>query len=382
MRRMSRLYEMINEKELYHGQEELLEAAGDGLDEDMTKRILQRTLKAVQEEKERINHVAPGKKKSRRIGKRKLGILVIAAVLLGALTVSAAEYFGIRAELVDFLGISGDVEKEKLESMVTDIEKNGEDSTENKNSAAAEKDGVRIAASQMFSDGETVYVYFDVELPEGIYPEDASEWNFGGSTEENSRYVRFHRMECLQNGEETGINGMVIQKNEKEHYYAIGLMSLKDTGTSKEPQKVKLELKDFGYIDSSAEKTEWVTLVPGIWTLEWTLDCQNVSLTYSLEKTFKTASGNFTLESVRLSPLSIKLVAASETLDAIVEDGQAMIAIEGFLMKDGSFEQLLTWSYTGPEDGKLVLGGNFDHMVEPEEIVGVRILGEDVWFGE
>lgn len=378
MKRITGLYQELRDAELYCGQEELLESPENSLEEAAAERILQRAIKKVTEENNRENPSGQEKKRIRRTGRRKILVLAAAAVFLLGLTASAAGYLGIRAELARLLGISVNTEAESLESMVADPAGNAE---EKGDIISAEKDGVKITASQIFSDGETVYLYFDVELPDGIYPENAAEGDFRDGVSEESNPVRFHRTRCLDHGQDIGIAGMMVQKDREreEGYYAIGLLTLEEI-KEQSSKKVTLELEDFGYIESGAKTTEWVTLVPGTWTLELTLDCEDVSQTYTVQKEFSTPPGTFCIESVRISPLSIKLTGNSDHLDAIMEDAQTSIEIEGFLMSDGILKQLLTWSYTGPEDGKLVLGGSFDQMVDPEQIVGVRILGEDLLF--
>ena len=66
---------------------------------------------------------------------------------------------------------------------------------------------------------------------------------------------------------------------------------------------------DFGRLLGTDEKTEWTTLIPGTWILEWNTDVKDVSKTYAVQKKFIVQQGSFTIESVKISPFSIKLTA-------------------------------------------------------------------------
>lgn len=77
------------------------------------ERILQRTLEKIEEERNEANGRNRHVRRPNR--KRKIGLLALAAVLLMGITVSAAEYFHLNQNLLNFLGVTSSEEAEGLE---------------------------------------------------------------------------------------------------------------------------------------------------------------------------------------------------------------------------------------------------------------------------
>jgi hypothetical protein len=370
MRRISQLYQDVNVRELYGEQKELVDTENVELTEDEAERILQRTLETIRTEEQKRDKKY--NRKTRLFSRKKLGVLLIAAVLLMAFTVNAAERLGLKDELAEFLGVPIQDQNINVQNMISEIV------GEEEQNPSVELDGVKITASQAFSDGDTTYIYFDIELPENIYPEDA----YLESNEVYQKRVLFHRAKSWIDDREQGglISDIYQYKDNKNHYYMIVRTSLEDVNTDGDLQKIKAEWQDIGILQWN-DGAQWTTLIPGTWTLEWNLDCPDMSQTYEVQKEFAVNRETFTIVSVRLSPLSIKVTAECDNPDEIM-DSSTGNGIWGFLMKDGSYQELATVSSVGPVDGKLVFEAWFDELIDPDDIIGVRISGEDVLFRE
>ena len=82
------------------------------------------------------------------------------------------------------------------------------------------------------------------------------------------------------------------------------------------------------------------------------------------------------IQSVRVSPLSLRLTGTSDTLDSILNDDQILFSIDGILLSDGSCQD----QYVGEEQEMLTAGGEFKEIVPLETMIGVRIKGSDFYF--
>lgn len=290
--------------------------------------------------------------------------MVLAAVLLLGTTVSASEYFHFNEHFLSFFGISDESDQEKLKSLAVDPEKN--ENTSQKN--LAEHQGVTICASQAVSDGEVVYIYFDITLPEGAFPE---------SDDEKTRIVRFRENSySIGQTQDAAVGGMVIEKNEDtpNQYYAIGEMEMEDVGEGS--RELSMTFGNLGYIEADDISTEWVDMIQGEWILSWNLEYRDGAQNYSVSKTFTVGSSIVEIQNVRLSPFSIKLTGVTADPESLPYD---QIFIDGMILEDGSCQDLFKVECIDPEDEKVVMGGTFRNMVDTDMVKGIRINGEDIF---
>ena len=122
--------------------------------EDERERILARASDEIQKEN-------AGQKRSRKhlTRRKKTGVLILAATLFTALTVSAAEYFQLKKELA----FSLDIPPAPLSSMLMDFSEEEVSVTEH---------GVTVRSEQAICDGRAGYICFEIELLDGIYQEE------------------------------------------------------------------------------------------------------------------------------------------------------------------------------------------------------------------
>lgn len=360
--RISDTYNRLEERELYMGQEEILNGSGERLEASEKERVLRRTMERIGKETLDGVRMETGRKNR---GKKKIGLLILAAVLLMGATVSAAEHLKWNKNFLEFFGISSDRDQEELKSLAIDLEQ----SEHTAGKTEDENQGVTIRASQAVSDGETVYIYFDIALPDGIYKE---------SDDEKTRIVRFRKntYRMGENGNEA-IGGMVIRKSEdgSEQYYAIGELAVDTIGSGR--RELTMHFENLGYIEADDTSTNWVNLIRGEWTLDWNLEYQDGARNYPVSKTFAVENGAVEVQNIRLSPFGVKLTVVTADPENVSFDP---VFIDGIIMEDGSCQELLEVERVEPEDGKLTIGGTFRKMVDMDRIKGVRLCGEELLF--
>lgn len=353
------LYEQLDNQEL---DVEILNLQEGRMDSQEKERIINKTMHKIEEAREGVKDTHT--KKFPRLYRRKTGLLIIAAVLIMAFTVSAAEYFHLNGNLLNFLGVHSEVDEKKLESMGTDF--NG-----NKNSAQKMEDrnnGVSIRAEQVVSDGETIYIYFDITLPDGTFTE---------SDTDTTRIMKFYDNEYSVGGQKNAAIGeMVIQENETGHYYAIAEIEVGAVKAGE--QKLAMTFRNLGYIEATDTSTNWINLISGEWKLEWQLEYKDVSQNYSVSEIIPADGGTIEIENVRLSPFSIRL---SGLIHRGKSTADGIIAMDGIILTDDSCVDLFKIQYTDPGDDKLVMKGTFKNMVDTKNIAGVRVNGTDIIFG-
>lgn len=378
MRRITELYGALREEEFYRDGTDPIMKEEHTFDEEEKRRILERTWQIIQQE------TTCGKRKGILPGRRRLRVLVIAAALFAALTVSAAGYLQIRKELADSLDLPAEQVPGPIASMMTDFPE-GE--------VSVSEHGVIVRAEQAISDGRTACICFAVELPEGVYQEDPDGdeggnvvyfrggpvgWSAGGSG--TDVFTGWREVGIWIGGRETGCGPMLIERSAEEpgRYYVIEMFKTEEPLDGS--QEVRLTLGDLGYLYADLEKTEWTTLIPGTWSLDWTMDFEDRSRTFEVRKVFADQEGEMIVRTVQVSPMGIRL-AGTPKVQRGDADELRLLQLDGILTAEGCREDIYAVWSIGPEEDQLVLEIDFQKLMDPEEILGLRINGED-WFFE
>lgn len=391
MRRITELYCHIKEEELYRKNAErdgVQPAVEQGsLREDEKERILAKAMERIQSE------TAEREEGKRHLpGRKRLGILIFAAVLSAALTVSAAGYFQLRKELADSLDLSPDTPPEQLSPMLTDFSEKGVSVTEH---------GVTVRAEQAICDGRAACICFEIELPEGVFQENPDggtsgrerginmywngpvSWSRNGADGHADIFNMWRKVKIWIGTEEAGCGPMIVEKDadDPQRYYVVEMVGLeRQTGSLEGPQKLKLELTDLGYVYADDEKTEWTTQIEGTWLLEWTMEFEDMSRTYEVHKEFQKDGRSVLVQTVQVSPLGILLTGTTEA-EGIGGDflgpGEVLTG-DGFAgMKCG----VSVWG-VGEEGGVVTADGSFEKLMDVDDIIGVQVNGEDWLFHE
>ena len=299
-----------------------------------------------------------------------MGIFLAAATFLLSITVGAAEYFHLNPEFLQYFQAVSENERQTLKDMAA--LPSGPDNA----SPAASGHGVSICADQTISDGQYLYFCLKLSLPEEAGLKSQGAVADGG-------YLGFDEISYSiseENGPEikNGRCGLSIQPDpdEKDQYFAIGEIPIAEKDFN--GQELSLTFTDLGYLEPS--NTEWISLISGQWTLEWVLQYKDSSVKYTIGKELRLETGTVFIQSVSVSPLSLSLTGISDTLESVTNDDQILFSIDGILLSDGSCRDPFRYQYAGPENGKLVAGGEFKTIFSVEDIIGIRIHETDFYF--
>ncbi len=382
MRKITDLYRYLKQEELYKRDGKLLCPEMELFQEEEKERILRGAMERIQGET-----VEPTGERKRLFTKKTISILILAAALFTTLTASAAGYFQLKKELADSLDITSDTSTEQLSSMVTDFSEKEVSVTEH---------GVTIRAEQAISDGRSACIFFGIELPEGIFRENPDgdiytqgirtyrngpiSWSSGYTDDYVDIFNKWQNVELWIGGEEVGCGPMIIERSteDSDQYYVVEMIGLGQEMESLEgAQEMKLVLTNLGYIYADHDKTEWTTQIEGTWTLEWLMEFKDASRTYEVQKKFQNDGRNVFMRTVQVSPLGIRLTGTTDD-DGV---GGDFLSPAYIITREGSVDIVSVWA-VGEEDGTVTAEGEFEKLMEVDDITGVRINGEDWIFRE
>lgn len=382
MRKITDSYRYLNEEELYAKDGKLLCPEMDFFQEEEKERILGGAMERIQQET-----VEPTDEGQRLFTKKTISILILAAALFTTLTASAAGYFQLKKELADSLDITSDISAEQLSSMVTDFSEKEVSVTEY---------GVTIRAEQAISNGRSACICFEIELPEGIFREnsDGGLYTQGICTYRNGPvswssdctdgYVdifnKWQNVKLWIGGEAVGCGPMIIERSteDSDQYYVVEMIGLEqEMGSLEGAQEMKLVLTNLGYVYADHDKTEWTTQIEGTWTLEWTMGFKDTSRIYEVQKQVQNGERNVFVQTVQISPLGIQLTGTTDD-DGV---GGDFLNPDYIITREGSVDIVSVWA-VGEEDGTATAEGEFEKLMEVDDITGVRINGEDWIFRE
>lgn len=357
MKRITDLFEEIYDSELEGLDIQKLLCEEEELSREETERIFEKVC-------QKTEHFRA--QKTRKFSKKMAAGLLAAALLLVTITAAAGEYFHITPYFLKYFGASSEQEQEILTNMEAPFSK------EKEKFSSVVKQDVSIKVSQLISDGERLYFYLELEIPEEIGKQSQEAVSHGG-------YLGFQNISYQISGEETnGTVGLILHKSpDKDNkYYTVGKINITDKDYN--GKILSLNFENLGYLEP--EHTVWNTLVYDSWPLQWTLNYKDAFAEYQIKEELATETGNVMIQSVRVSPLSLRLTGTSDTLDSILNDDQILFSIDGILLSDGSCQDLFEYQYVGEEQEMLTAGGEFKEIVPLETMIGVRIKGSDFYF--
>ena len=369
---MRRLSEMFDDTRVLSQLEEGLQAEEylKHLDSSAEQRILALALNKIAIENPKLTKDEKHKK-SRRIGKRKLLLAVLAAVFIGTITVSAQEgglegfsemieSIWVKAGLKEHINLSSDQEASKL--LVEYIEEDEENEH-----TVDEHSGVKVSVEQVISDGEDAYLYLEVEIAESIIPK---QWPSKDHLYFRENYIQ------LGDGEQKRQNFQLHQETDGT-IYGIVPCSLEDI----EPGNVSvsLSLNHLDFAEGSGESRESRRLVEGNWNLKCNLLCEKKTKNFDIHAVVDTSDGCVTLTEAVVSPLSVRVSGTIESKDPTYS--QLSCFIYQIILKDGTLMDC-DGSYAQMQEGseKITLKFNFDRMFDINEVVGVVVNQDSIIF--
>ena len=354
------------------------------LDSSAEKRILELAMQKISEEPPKS--VDDDKKGIRMFGRGKLLLVALVAVFIGTITVNAQEggmeailapvielieTISVRAGLKERVNITSDEEVEEL--VVENIRENAENEAGTENNRdehiSDEHSGVQVLVDQVISDGEDAYVYLVVEIEDSIIPE---QW-----PSEDRLYFRQNYIQ-VDNGEPQRHNFQLFQETDGTIYGIIHIpMEYIESGNV----AVSLSLNNLDFAIGGGEDREIIRLVEGEWNLSWNLQCEKVAKNYDIHAIFELREGTVTLNEAVVSPLSVSVKGITERNETNNLNAPNFCFIDGMILKDGTIVDCDgSFSQEQEESEKIMLKYYFDKMMEIDEIVGVVVNDDYIYF--
>ena len=183
-------------------------------------------------------------------------------------------------------------------------------------------------------------------------------------------------------GEETGCGPMIIEKSaeDPDRYYVIMRIGLEQQRKPEGPQELKLMLTNLGYVYANSEKTEWFTRIEG-----------NVDsgMDDGAERHVQDIRDWKGISKRRKKCICGECTGFS-AWDLSGRDDRVRRRRRGFHPtgrhpdQKGSAETedaVSVWA-VGEEGGTVTADGAFERLMEVDNIIGIRINGEDLIFAE
>ena len=118
-------------------------------------------------------------------------------------------------------------------------------------------------------------------------------------------------------------------------------------------------------------------MVEGQWNLQWNINCEKMTETYELAATIDAHDGTVTTQEVVLSPLSMRIVGTIECEDPTYS--QVSCNVYYIILKYGTLEEYDS-SYSQIEEGKYTMKCHFKRMIPMEDVIGVVVNDENLYF--
>lgn len=232
----------------------------------------------------------------------------------------------------------------------------------------AEAGGMTVSLQQVLTDGYQLYLYLDVEAPEGISLDDT---------------CLFDGTNLLVNGKsfEVSTGNMAMSASFVGDEYALSpnhrgyeVVYVADEGIDLDGQHLALRLQDF-QIDQG--KLDMETAIEGVWTLEWDMDASYHGKTVSIDLSGGHLGEHATLKSIDITPLSYALYYDYDGTDMELFDDTLWVA---FVMKDGTIlndrdnaDSIITGN--GGSANMSCSREGFTKILDIDELAGVMIDG-------
>ncbi|OPZ94131.1 MAG: hypothetical protein BWY74_00802 [Firmicutes bacterium ADurb.Bin419] len=167
--------------------------------------------------------------------------------------------------------------------------------------------GLTVTALQTLGDKNGIYMLFDVKAPEGIL---LDECRFGPKV--NVEGANNRVSSCSGFKDQTGTSSTSGAANER--YYELWLINGKQEDLN--GKTITVEFGDLE-VDNGTVKPDVV--LSGPWKLSWKLSYMDNTQTFSINKTYDVNGHNIVVNSVELSPLSLKIDLSGDGLKQLID---------------------------------------------------------------
>lgn len=261
-----------------------------------------------------------GRTGRRKTMKKKFPIVLAAAIAALCVTATAAYVIQWNGKLAELFGAD-----EQQQSQLASAGAVGAvDQTVTEN-------GLTVTALQTLGDKNGVYLLLDVKAPEGITLSDTNLFEGTGVDIEGVGDSVSWSGGFMSNFDETASpNGA-----DNERYYELRLLN-----TEKEDWNGKTITLDFKNLQADRSKLDLYTVVEGEWKLSWTLSYTDQMQAFDLNKSYMVNGHAVTVESVELSPLSMKLILGGDGLKTLIDDSDldecGCLCTAAVILRDGT----------------------------------------------
>lgn len=300
-----------------------------------------------------------------------LAAAALVAIILGTLTVSTnaealekvmaiVEKIVIKKPLAEKMHVESEEEEENIVvEEVLDGEK-----------TSVQQGEVTVSIEQVISDGEDAYIYLSVELPKHL---EVERWKTG----KDRLYFRQNEIR-INNSAPERVN-FTLKHLEENQAYGIVYISLEKV---KEGNcHVSLTLNNLDYAVFAGEEKGWdiQRLVKETWELNWSFSCEKMAISYRAEANIDAHDGIVMTKEAVVSPLSVRITGNIECDDPTYS--QVSCYIDSVILKDGTLEEYdANYSQIEEETKKYNMKWYFKHMIPMEDVIGVVVNGEYIYF--
>lgn len=315
----------------------------------------------------------PRKRAGRRSIRRMLPLAAVAlvAIILGTLTVSTnaealekvmaiVEKIVIKEPLAEKMHVETEREEENIiVEEISDGEK-----------TSVQQGEVAVCVEQVISDGEDAYIYLSVELPKHL---EVERWKTG----EDRLYFRQNEIR-INNSAPERVN-FTLKHLEENQAYGIVYISLEKVEEGN--CHISLTLNNLDYAVFAGEEKGWDTqrLVEETWELNWSFSCEKMAISYKAEANIDAHDGTVITKEAVVSPLSVRITGNIECDDPTYS--QVSCYIDRVILKDGILEEYdANYRQIEEETKKYNMKWYFKHMIPMEDVIGVVVNGEYIYF--
>lgn len=229
--------------------------------------------------------------------------------------------------------------------------------------------GLTVTALQTLGDKNGIYMLFDVKAPKGIIL--SSDISFGPKV--NVEGAKNHISTCSGFMDQTGTSSTSGATNER--YYELWLSNGKQEDLN--GKTITVEFAEL-LADNGTIKPDVV--LSGPWKLSWKLSYLDNTQTFSINKTYDINGHNVVVNSVELSPLSMKINLSGDGLKQLIDhsdlDTAGSLLTPTLTLRDGkAFDSYGSYG-PGSEkhtDSTYTLTQNFGKILDVDQVASLNL---------
>ncbi len=238
---------------------------------------------------------------------------------------------------------------------------------------SAEKDGVTLTVRQTVGDKSRMYILLDVEAPEGVI------------LGENYSFENYDILLSGTHGWGMGVKPLDEDFTDNKASYLLDV-STTDYETSFAGQTAKLTLSNLrDWQQGEGDQGEYVSVLPGEWSVEWALDFEDVTRAYPVDTEVPYCDGEARVTMLTVSPLSVSVTVQGEGVvgtGGSAWDGKSLnedIVVK-VKLKDGTvlYDKAATHISLDPGAGICRVNRAFENALNVEEIAAVIVNGVEI----